>query len=303
MLSKWLSCASICQEKLKGISIYEQMPLDSRGRRTLRPAGSGWVHEVVNGKAIIVTAGHVLKTAGPFWIRDASGEWLKLTTLGIDDLADVGVGATHAIANSYVQSFSQSPVTKGQEVYAVGLCQYGDNLVQVNGSVANENQTFGSALPEQKFSLLQIAMITQQGMSGAPVFDERGAIVGMMIKKFQEYGLALPMAVLSRVIDRILKNQHSEVNIGIKVLNCAAHFEETTKSIECGILVGSVDKDSKADLAGLRANDLIFEINGMKIAGLVCELHEACFLNDEVTLTIIRGPDRARLSLLLTLKE
>src|SRR5262249_9036754 len=70
--------------------------------------------------------------------------------------------------------------------------------------------------------------------------------------------------------------------------------------LETGVLVVSVEKNSPAERAGLRQNDLIVAFNGQPI-GTVHHLHKVLVgeqINVSATLTIIRHTEKLEMSIL-----
>lgn len=103
------------------------------------------------------------------------------------------------------------------------------------------------------------------------------------------YGYTAPLASVTPVGDRALAR--AEVKQGVReVVLCKDQQGKVgicTQSIDKGVFIALVTKDSPAALAGLRFGDQILQINGDSVAG---------WSNDK-TLSVLKKADGARISL------
>ncbi|ESS29694.1 putative protease Do [Toxoplasma gondii GAB2-2007-GAL-DOM2] len=91
----------------------------------------------------------------------------------------------------------------GEFVVAVGTTYCGDEPVGACGVASQPCQSFSSLDVDAQVGYVQLGLITLPGMSGSLVANMRGEVVGMVVKKFQDYGLALPIHFVAAVAEQL----------------------------------------------------------------------------------------------------
>ena len=163
---------------------------------------------------------------------------------------------------------------------------------------------------------IQIDASINPGNSGGPLVNINGQVIGVNSVKLVEssvegMGFAIPIEVATAQLDKLENGKEVERPvIGVSlydVNNIAALYQQGIKlddSIKNGVVVNSVEADSDADKAGLKAGDVILKIDGTDVrnsAHLKYILYKHN-IGDSVKLTISRDGKVRELTLQLTKK-
>src|SRR5438270_1112532 len=164
----------------------------------------------------------------------------------------------------------------GQDVMAIGT-PFGLARTMTLGIVSNNERTF---YPERMrideyetgdFSnWIQMDTPINPGNSGGPLVDLNGKVVGINTRGGgQNLNFAVPIDTAKEVIDKILKSaapdkkgkvERSDLGLDFKPLQDREPFFGI--DINQGVLVNSVDRNSPAEKAGVKAQDILLEVNG-----------------------------------------
>eukprot|EP00922_Rhytidocystis_sp_ex-Travisia-forbesii_P009086 GHVS01013262.1.p1 GENE.GHVS01013262.1~~GHVS01013262.1.p1 ORF type:complete len:258 (-),score=22.85 GHVS01013262.1:195-968(-) len=219
---------------------------------------------------------HTLKDVAPnarLTLLTDDRQLVQAELVGRHTETDVAVVRVNGLPRLPPMELSESPQPprQGHVVVTYGATEHGDEPVGVVGTVSQPRQTFSSLSAEQPVRYIQLALITVAGMSGSPVCDVDGRVVGMVVKKFHEYGLALPIRQVLRVARAIESNGASwtRPSLGLSLRTHSALSPPIG-----GVLIDYVSTGSMAEKAGLKYSDLIVEVNGVTVDSHhdVCEL-------------------------------
>ena len=188
----------------------------------------------------------------------------KLTAATLGDSTTVQVGETAvAIGNPMGQEFSGS-VTAGI-------------ISAVNRTMTIENRTY---------NLLQTDAAINSGNSGGALINQYGEVIGInSVKLFttgvEGMGFAIAISEAKPIIDDLMASGYvtGRPLVGI-----------TIKDTGYGLFIGSVVKDSGAEEAGLKAYDMILEVDGQKVSSAteVNEIRDKKKAGDYLTFKILR---------------
>lgn len=170
--------------------------------------GSGFVY---GSGDFVATCAHLFEnrfTEPLFAVRFGEGGWRLAELWGASAAADVAVlrlieggeGSATAAGRRRLRLSSATPLPRqGEWVAVCGSTQHGCDTVGVVGVVTQPRQAFHGLAEEAGVHFVQVAVPTLPGMSGSPVVGASGEVVGMLAKKFEEHGLALPAAHVATV--------------------------------------------------------------------------------------------------------
>ncbi|CDJ36251.1 uncharacterized protein EMH_0069680 [Eimeria mitis] len=153
----------------------------------------------------------------------------------------------------------------GEIIATYAATEHANEPIGVAGQVLQPRQTFRPTDDSGNLGLLQLQLLTLPGMSGAPVVDMEGSIVGMLVKKFDICGLALPSAVVLRVAESLRDSGKFTVpSIGLLVTEEMPRLAAARPNLPTGsgLKVCRVTPGSAADRAGVREGDLIINVKG-----------------------------------------
>jgi S1-C subfamily serine protease len=130
----------------------------------------------------------------------------------------------------------------------------------------------------------------------------KGEVIGMntaIAEGAQNIGFAIPVNRIKRDIDSVKENGKIEVPfLGVRYRMITPEFAENQNlSIDYGALIrGSEDgpavfPNSSADKAGLRAEDIIIEVNNKKVSldQTLGQIIEDAEIGDEINLKVLRN--------------
>ena len=236
------------------------------GERPFRGQGSGFI---VSSDGLILTNAHVVRGASEVTVKLSDRREFKAKVLGSDTVTDVAVLRIDAKGLPTVRLGDPQQLQVGDPVMAIGS-PFGFEQTATQGIVSAK----GRSLPgDAAVPFIQTDAAVNPGNSGGPLFDGSGAVVGINAQIYSQSGgyqglsFAIPINVALKVKDQIVatgKAQHARLGVTIQDLSqpLAQSFGLERPD---GALVASVAPDSAAARAGLKAGDVVLEVNGEPI--------------------------------------
>ncbi len=249
-----------------------QMP-QNRGSRTIEARGSGFV---ISPDGYIVTNNHVVKGATSVTVTLDDGTTLKARVIGHDAGTDLALLKVKPSAKlSFIQLGESNDVEPGEWVIAVGN-PYGLGGSVTAGIVSARGRDIGDG-PYDSF--LQVDAPINRGNSGGPLITQDGKVIGVNTAIYSPsggsigIGFAIPSDIVKNVVDQLEKTGHVVRGyLGVTAqavsptMAKALNLPASDRGADAGALVASVQSDSPADKAGLKAGDVITTVNGQKIS-------------------------------------
>ncbi|MEP7275417.1 MAG: Do family serine endopeptidase [Betaproteobacteria bacterium] len=239
------------------------MPQMPRGMPS-QGLGSGFI---VSPDGYIVTNAHVVDGASEVTVKLTDRREFIAKVVGADKRTDIALIKIEA-KNLPALDLSAPPTVKqGEWVIAIGSPFGFENSVSA-GVVSGVHR----ALPGgQMTPFIQTDVAVNPGNSGGPLLNAAGQVVGVNSQIYSRSGgymglsFAIPADVAMRVADQLKtsgKASHGRLGVGIQPLNqsLAQSFNLPDTN---GALIGSVEKDSPAEKAGLKSGDVIRKIDGV----------------------------------------
>jgi serine protease Do len=292
------------------------VPCEKGTKRQEVGGGSGFV---ISEDGLIVTNKHVvLDTKAEYTVLTNDGEKYTAKVLARDATKDLAVLKINTKGLKPVKLGNSDGVKLGQTAIAIGnaLGEF-RNTVSV-GVISGLSRTItaggAGGFVEKIEGVMQTDAAINQGNSGGPLLNLKGEVIGIntaVASDAQNIGFAIPINQVKRAIQSVkdtgsIKSPY----IGVRYIMVTEEIAKKQKlSVSEGALIrGTGDgpgviPDSPGDKAGLKAEDIITEVNGEKLTiektlGSVIQKYN---IGETVTLKVYRGKDVMELS--VTLKE
>lgn len=269
------------------------------GEQPVRGQGSGFV---VSADGTILTNAHVVHGASEVIVKLTDRREFKARVLGADPKTDVAVLKIDAHDLPTVPLGSTRDLKVGEWVLAIGSPFGFENSVSA-GVVSAK----GRALPDDSFvPFIQTDVAVNPGNSGGPLFNSRGEVVGINSQIYSRSGgyqglsFAIPIEIAAQVRDQIVatgKASHARLGVTIQEVNQTLADSFQLDKPE-GALVAAVEPGGPGAKAGLKAGDVIRQVNGQAIvaSGDLPALIGQSAPGSAVTLEVWRQGQRTTLS-------
>ena len=230
---------------------------------TLYATGSGFVYKTDNNYGYVLTNSHVISNATSIKLGFTNNEKVKAEVVGVDDYSDIAV---LKIAKKYVVQVAEIGKTKkmrvGDTTFAVGtpLDAKAYSWSVTRGILSGKDRVVSSG--SSYMTVLQTDTPINSGNSGGPLCNANGEVIGITNMKLasdqiEGMGFAIPIETAINYADNFIEgNDVRHPYIGVAIYDSRESFF----SNETYVVIESVEKGSPADEAGLKAGDIIEEI-------------------------------------------
>ncbi len=237
--------------------------------RQAMSAGSGVIIDAKKG--LVVTNHHVIANAETITVTAKDGRQFKAKLIGSDEATDIGLLEIDPSRLTELALSDSDQLQIGDVVLAIGN-PFGLGQTVTSGIVSALGR---AGLGSEKYeNFIQTDAPINPGNSGGALINSKGELVGINTAILAPaggnvgIGFAVPTSMVRTVVDQLLK--HGTVRrgrIGITVQTVTADIATALGvPVERGAVIGSVEKGSPAEQAGLKSGDLITAINGRPIA-------------------------------------
>jgi len=231
-----------------------------------RGSGSGFI---VTPDGYILTNAHVVADADEVTVRLTDRREFSAKVIGADLRTDVAVVKIEAGNLPTARIGDPSHLQTGEWVLAIGA-PFGLENSATAGIVSATSRAVGG---ENSLPFIQTDVAVNPGNSGGPLFNMQGEVVGINSMIFSATGgymglsFAIPIDVATNVRDQLIKTGHVvHGRIGVGVQDVTAQLAQSFGlDRPRGALVSSVQGDSPAKAAGVRAGDIILGVNERSI--------------------------------------
>lgn len=280
--------------------------------------GSGFF---ISADGLLVTNRHVVNDKdAEYTILTDNGETYNAKVLARDTTLDIAVLKVEDKGFTYLEFGDSDNVKPGQTVIAIGnaLTEFQNSVsVGVVSGVSRSiiaGTTFGKS--EMLEGVIQTDAAINPGNSGGPLLDLSGRVIGVNVavqRGAENIGFALSANTVKNIVASV--QEHGEIikpYLGIRYITITKRLQEKNNlPVDYGALVtrGETREDlavipgSPAAIAGITENDIILEIDGVKIEhGTSISTHiRQKQVDQTVTLTILRNGTKKQIT--ATLKK
>ena len=233
---------------------------------------------IVDTSGYILTNSHVIMDdeQSKLKVLLSSGEEVKGTVEWLDatlDLAIVKISETGLTAADLGDSDS---IQIGQYAAAIGNplgLEFQGSVTA--GVVSGLGRSITAASQSKEVlmeDLIQVDAAINSGNSGGPLLNNKGQIIGINTAKADSgegMGFAIPINTAKPIVKEIIKNgEFNRVYMGVSVRDASAIIDENPDvdlGTETGAYIVQTTSGSPAEKAGLKAKDIIVEVEGTTI--------------------------------------
>ena len=260
-------------------------------RRTVRSMGSGFV---INPAGYIVTNNHVVDGASEISVKIDDGREMPGKVVGRDPRTDLALLKVEATGLPVIPLGDSAELQVGEPVMAIGN-PFGLERTVTTGIVSATGRVIGQG-PYDDF--IQTDASINPGNSGGPLINSRGQAIGINAAIFSQnggsvgIGFAIPINQAKSVVTQLAATgKVTRGWLGVMIQPLTPELAKGFKvPADGGALVASVQDNSPAARAGIKAGDVITEYDGHKLARTadLSKLVAATAVGREVPLTIVR---------------
>lgn len=289
---------------------YSNRNRSTPGEETQIGAGSGFI---ISKEGLILTNRHVVNdTQANYTVVLNDGTKYTAEVIGRDALLDIAVVKIETDEDLPTLNFADSSQIKvGQFVIAIGnsLGEFSNTVSTgiisgLSRSIVAGDRDGGTQ--ERLEGVIQTDASINPGNSGGPLLDINGNVVGINVaiaSDAENIGFAIPINAVRQVVDSVVEfGEIVRPYIGVRYtniteeyakqnnlpVNYGAHISTSTDPKNPGVIAGG-----PADKAGLKAGDIITEVNGKKLTDGVTLQDEGqkYKVGDKIQLKYFRGKE------------
>lgn len=276
------------------------------GEKVKVGGGSGFI---VHPDGLVLTNKHV--------VFDPEAEYTVITidekeytgrVVSRDPINDIAVLKINAKNLPTVRLGNSGKIELGQTVIAIGnaLGLFTNTVSKgiISGLARKISASLGQGgQTENLRDVIQTDVAINQGNSGGPLIDLNGEVVGIntaIIFGAQNIGFAIPINWAKADLEDIIKfGRIVRPFIGLRYVMLNKSLQEKyTLPVDYGALVikdhvpgtQAVVAGSPADKAGIKENDIVLEINGVKLTekNELADVIQTAKVGDEIEMTVLR---------------
>src|SRR5258708_15230643 len=270
--------------------------------------GSGVVIDAEKG--YILTSYHVVSGTQDVDIHLSNGKQVRAKRIGKDpdnDLALVKVDPA-GLSLSALKLGDSGSAKPGTIVIALGNPD-GDRVVATSGIISALNQSLRGPNGTLMDGLLQTDALFNPGMSGGPLVNSKGEVIGLNTASMTE-AQGINLAVASATIKKVVSDQAEHGVVRRPRLGIGGERERLYEGLAehhkldqaYGILIAEVAEGSAAAKGGIQPGDIIVTVDGQAVTG-IDSLNRALLghkFGDVLSVKVIRKLDLVELKVTLT---
>ena len=270
-------------------------------------SGSG---VILSNDGYIVTNNHVIESANEIEVVLNDKRTFAAQLIGTDPNTDLALLKIEATNLPTIEIGNSDDLRVGEWVLAVGN-PFNLTSTVTAGIVSAKARSINILNSDMKIeSFIQTDAAVNPGNSGGALVNTRGQLVGIntaiasQTGSYAGYAFAIPTAIMQKVVADL--RQYGTVQralLGIRMLDITQQVKDqlSLESME-GVYVGEVISGSAADKAGMKAGDVIVQVDGRPI-NASSQLQEQIGRKnpgDQITILVRRGQRSVTLQVTLT---
>lgn len=245
---------------------FAQIPQDQVG------LGSG---VIIDSAGYIVTNNHVIAGADLIEVTLENNKVYPATLVGTDPATDIALLKIEADGLQAITLGNSDDLRLGEWVLAIGS-PYDLRSTITAGIVSAKGRSLPNYDGQYRVeSFIQTDAAVNPGNSGGALVNALGELVGIntsiisLTGSYAGYSFAVPVNIVKKITDDFREyGQVQRAMLGVTVTGVTSEMaRKTGLDVVEGVYVTGVQNGSVAEHSGIRAGDVIVEINLNKIAG------------------------------------
>ena len=262
---------------------------------------------IIGSEGYILTNQHVVDGADEILISLADGRGSQAVLIGEDKDTDIAVLQVPITGLAGIRVADMPKVRVGDVVLAIGNPLNVGQTVTMGIVSATGRDRIGLNTFE---NFIQTDAAINPGNSGGALINAHGELIGINTAIFsqtvgaQGIGFAIPITLALDIMQQIIEfGEVARGWLGVEGTEITARAALATgdPGIKGALIVG-VFIDSPADVAGIRAGDIVVAVDGNPVLGIRDLLDQITLHKpgEEVEVTIYRGPEKLDLMMQVT---
>jgi serine protease Do len=252
-------------ERFFGMPQNPQSPQAPRGRDSVS-GGSGFI---ISADGYILTNRHVIHDADEITVRLIDRREFSAKLIGEDEASDIALLKVDAKNLPILKIGDTKSIKIGQWVMAIGSPLSFEHSV-TKGIISAKGRSLGQ---QQYIPYIQTDVPINRGNSGGPLINMDAEVIGINTLIFSNTGgymglsFSIPIDVAMSVVNQLKTS--GKVSRGLLGVNIQPVTQKMADYLGLktphGALVTNVNKDSAAEKAGIKVQDVIIEFNGLNV--------------------------------------
>ncbi len=270
-------------------------------------SGTGFI---ISEDGYILTNYHVIELAAQnskdvdVMLHD--GTRYTASIVGYEKYNDIAVLKIDASGLNPVRFGNSDSISVGELVYAVGNPLGELDFSMSTGHVSALDRAITSDESGIAINMFQIDAAVNSGNSGGPVYNSAGEVIGIVTAKYADTGVeglgfAIPINDAVKIKDDLITKGYvtGKAYMGVSIDQRYNSLYSQYYNMPLGAYVYSVEIDSCAEKAGIRAKDIITKLGESTITGytdLTSALH-GFSAGDTTEVTVYRAGEEITLTI------
>jgi len=233
--------------------------------------GTGFI---ISSDGLIVTNKHVVSdTQAKYKVIKGKDETVEVIDIYRDPVNDLAILKVNKTGLTPVEMGDSDKLKVGQTVVAIGTALGEFRSTVTKGVISGLGRGitaggFGVGM-EKLEDVIQVDAAINPGNSGGPLFDSNAKVIGVNVavsQSGQSIGFALPINLVKASVDNFRQTgEFDRPYLGV-AYQMISERAALLNEVPMGAYVQTVMTDSPAAKAGLKAGDIIIEIDGKKLS-------------------------------------
>lgn len=238
--------------------------------------GSGFI---LSSDGRVLTNAHVVAGADQVTVTLKDGRTFEGQVMGADPVTDVAVVKIEAEDLPIVTLGDSDRLQSGEWAIAIGNPLGLDNTVTTGIISATGRSSSQIGIADKRVEFIQTDAAINPGNSGGPLLNQQGEVIGVntaIIRNAQGIGFAIPINQARNIADQLItKGKVEHPFLGIQMVKLTPQLREQINqdpnsgmqiSVEEGVLIVRVVRDSPANDAGIRIGDVVTKIGNQPVS-------------------------------------